>query len=311
MKQLDLRIAGKYKLQRRIGGGGFGAVYIGTSIETDEEVAIKLEHASISPSQLKAEIDTYQALSGGPGIPNVRTYEEEDEYRVMIFDLLGPSLENLFNFCSRKFSLKTVLMLADQLIDRLSYIHSKNVMHRDVKPDNFLMGVGKLGNQVYVTDLGLAVEFQNVWLNHLDYAVGEEVDLASEELWLIGTALFASIRGHFGVVQHFCDDLESLGYMLIYFLSGSLPWEDLKAANKKEEAQMALEMKRKITTQDLCEGLPHEFAAFFDHVRALRRNAKPDYPFLRKIFRDLAEREGFEYDHVYDWTILKYLIANQ
>ncbi|KAL8992300.1 MAG: hypothetical protein Q9169_007205 [Polycauliona sp. 2 TL-2023] len=316
MGQLDLRIAGKYKLQRRIGGGGFAAVYIGTSIESGEEVAIKLEHVDIDPSQLKDEFSTYQSLSGGPGIPKIHSLEHEGEYRAMVLELLGPSLADLFSFCSRKFSLKTVLMLADQLIDRLSYIHSKGVIHRDIKPENFLMGAGKLGNQVYVTDLGLSVELKNFPIYRVNDAAPavtslEEADMFKREPSLIGTAYYASIRGHLGVVQYFCDDLEALGYILIHFVSGSLPWKDLKAADEKEEAKMILEWKKKISTQDLCEGLPPEFASYFDHIRALRRNAKPDYSSLRKSFRDLSIREGFEYDHVYDWTILKYLIANQ
>lgn len=112
----------------------------------------------------------------------------------MVFDLLGPSLEDLFNFCRRKFSLKTVLMLADQLICRFKYIHSKRVIHRDIKPENFLMGVGKNGNQVYVTDLGLATEFR-------DTQVTTNTD-RPRELNLIGTARFASINGHLGVGEY-------------------------------------------------------------------------------------------------------------
>ena len=314
----------------------------GTCIETGEEVAIKLEHVSVDPSLLEDEVRTYQSLHGGPGIPKVHALEYECEYRAMIFDLLGPSLEDLFNFCSRKFSLKTVLMLADQLIDRLSYIHSKDVIHRDVKPHNFLMGVGKLGNQIYVTDLGLSTESRDVQAEDVDDLADahhgdfddpsdvelEDVDNPARKPNLIGTAYYASVKGHLGVgkfvlhlfvdcsllmikVQHFCDDLESLGYMLIYFIRGSLPWKGLKATNKNEVAEMVLERKRTISTKELCQELPQEFASYFDYLRSLPSNAKPDYSFLRKSFRDLFTREGFEYDNVYDWTILKYLIANR
>lgn len=199
-------MGGKYRLQRRIGGGSFGAVYIGnisgysqllqntyltqgTDIETDKEVAIKLEHVSIDPSLLEGEFDVYQSLSGGDGIPQVYAYGHDSEYNYMIFDLLGPSLEDLFNFCDRKFSLKTVLLLADQLLSRLEFIHANDVIHRDIKPENFLMGVGKHGSEVYVTDLGLATERRTA---------KEMAGVARTRNNLIGTARFASVNGHLG-----------------------------------------------------------------------------------------------------------------
>jgi len=118
----------------------------GIDIDISEDVAVKLEHVSIDPSLLEGEADTYRSLFDGVGIPRVHAYETECEYNVMVFDLLGPSLQDLFNFCGRKLSLKTVLMLVDQLLYRLEYIHSKSVIHRDIKSENFLMGVRKHGN---------------------------------------------------------------------------------------------------------------------------------------------------------------------
>ena len=112
-------------------------------MNTGEEVAIKIEHKSIDPSLLKQEVKLYESLAGGVGIPTVYWFLWENNYCAMVFELLGPSLEDLFNYCDRQFSLKTVLMMADQLISRLQYIHSKNVIHRDIKPENFLMGTGK------------------------------------------------------------------------------------------------------------------------------------------------------------------------
>ncbi|KAK3171021.1 hypothetical protein OEA41_003105 [Lepraria neglecta] len=282
---------------------GFSNGELGTNIDTGEDVAIKLEHVSIDPSLLKGEADVYRSLSGGAGIPQVHAYETECEYNAMVFDLLGPSLEDLFNFCRRKFSLKTVLMLAEQLIDRLEYIHSKSVIHRDIKPENFLMGVGKYGNQVYVTDLGLATERR-------DAQVKANTGRARNP-HLIGTARFASINGHLGIIQHRCDDLESLGYMLLYFLRGSLPWQGLTAADQTQKEELILKEKETINIEDLCEDLPGEFAAYFDYIYCLDFDEEPKYSYLRKIFRDLFVREGFDYDHVFDWTILEYLRATQ
>lgn len=149
---------------------------------------------SIDPSVLQPEADIYQLLSGGVGIPRVHAYETECEFNVMVFDLLGPSLEDLFNFCDRKFSLKTVLMLADQLIYRLEYIHSKDIIHRDIKPENCLMGVGRYGNQVYVIDLGLATE--------RPAAQATATTRRSPKAKLVGTARFASVNGHLGVGEY-------------------------------------------------------------------------------------------------------------
>ncbi|KAL9605404.1 MAG: hypothetical protein Q9179_001385, partial [Wetmoreana sp. 5 TL-2023] len=163
----------------------------GTSLDTGEEVAIKLEHVYAVPPLLEAEVDIYRSLAGGVGIPRVHDYLFECEYNAMVFELLGPSLQDLFNFCSRRFSLKTVLMLADQLLYRLEYVHSKDVIHRDVKLENFLMGTGRYGNQVYVTDLGLAKEHREVQL---------QTDPARAlSRRLIGTARFASMNGHLGI----------------------------------------------------------------------------------------------------------------
>ena len=163
------------------------------------EVAIKLEHISVDPSLLECEAELYRSLSGGAGIPQVHAYVTECEYNAMVFDLLGPSLEDLFNFCGRKFSLKTVLMLADQLICRLKYIHSNDVIHRDIKPENCLMGVKRQGNQVYVTDLGLATERRTaeVYSN-----TGRPMRPK-----LVGTARFASVNGHLGASK--CKILNS------------------------------------------------------------------------------------------------------
>lgn len=292
-------MAGKFRLQSKIGGGNFGAVYIATDVDSGDEVAIKLEHISVDPSLLECEAEIYGSLAGGPGIPRVYAYETECEYHAMVFDLLGPSLEDLFNFCSRKFSLKTVLMLADQLLCRLEYIHSHGFIHRDIKPENCLMGLGEQGNLLYVTDLGLATERRPAQVNA---TTGRSMHAS-----LIGTARFASVNGHLGVVQHRCDDLESLGYMLLYFLRGSLPWQGLKATNHDQREELILEKKKAIGAEDLCEGLPWEFAAYFNYIRSVGFDDEPKYSHLRQVFRDLFVRQGLEHDNVFDWTILIYL----
>ena len=295
---LDLRVGKKYRIGRKIGSGSFGDIYLGTNVISGEEVAIKLESVRARHPQLDYEARVYKALVGGIGIPFVRWYGTECDYNALVIDLLGPSLEDLFNFCNRKFSYKTVLLLADQLICRLEFIHAKSFIHRDIKPDNFLMGLGRRGNQVNVIDFGLAKKFRDPRTHiHIPYR---------EHKNLTGTARYASINTHLGIEQSRRDDIESLSYMLIYFCRGSLPWQGLKAQTKKQKYDRIMEKKMTTSSEVLTRGLPYELALFLNSARSLRFDDKPDYLYLRKILRDLFVRSGYRYDYLFDWTLVKY-----
>ncbi|KAJ7448866.1 casein kinase 1, epsilon [Mycena galericulata] len=230
--RLDLRVGGKYRLSKKIGSGSFVDIYLGVNVISDEEVAIKLESVKAKHHQLEYESKIYKTLAGGVGVLFVRWFGSEGDYNAMVLDLLGPSLQDLFNFCKRTFSLKTVLLLADQLILRIEYIHSRNFIHRDIKPDNFLMGIGKRGDQVNVIDFGLAKKFRDP-KTHLHIPYRENKNLT-------GTARYTSINTHLGVEQARRDDLESLAYMLMYFLRGTLPWQGLQATTKKRKYERIL-----------------------------------------------------------------------
>ncbi|POY73670.1 putative Non-specific serine/threonine protein kinase [Rhodotorula taiwanensis] len=312
---MDLRVGGKYRIGKKIGSGSvsltvrpvrhgplltnvhtpYSDIYLGVNIISGEEVAIKLESVKAKHPQLEYEAKVYKTLAGGVGVPFVRWFGVECDYNAMVLDLLGPSLEDLFNFCNRKFSLKTTLLLADQLISRIEYIHSRNFIHRDIKPDNFLMGIGKRGNQVNVIDFGLAKKYRDP-KTHLHIPYRENKNLT-------GTARYTSINTHLGVEQSRRDDMESLGYVLMYFLRGSLPWQGLKAATKKQKYDRIMEKKMTTPTEYLCRGFPNEFAIYLNYCRSLRFDDKPDYSYLRKLFRDLFVREGFQYDYVFDWSV--------
>ena len=325
--------ARRYRLGRKIGSGSFGDIYLATnivrcvpqpprmharththtrthfpsadrrcsrvgSLRSGEEVAVKLESVKTKHPQLLYESKLYRLLAGGIGIPNVRWFGVEGEFNILVMDLLGPSLEDLFNFCSRKFSIKTVLMLADQLIARTENLHAKCFIHRDIKPDNFLMGLGKRANQVYMIDFGLAKKYRDSRTHqHIPYR---------EHKNLTGTARYASLNTHLGIEQSRRDDMESMGYVLLYFLRGSLPWQGLKAQTKREKYDKISDKKYSTPIEVLCKGFPSEFATYLNYCRSLRFDEKPDYAYCRKLFRDLFVREGYIYDYVFDWTVLKH-----
>ncbi|XP_073066982.1 casein kinase 1-like protein 3 [Primulina eburnea] len=290
-------IGGKFKLGRKIGSGSFGEIFLATHVDSFEIVAVKIENNKTKHHQLLYEAKLYKILQGGSGIPGTKWSGVDRDDNVLVLDLLGPSLEDLFVYCGRKLSFKTVLMLADQMITRIEFVHSKGILHRDIKPDNFLMGLGRKANQVYIIDFGLAKRYRDSSNRHITYR---------ENGNLTGTARYASCNTHLGIEQSCRDDLESLGYVLLYFLRGSLPWQGLKAATKKQKYDKISEKKLSTTIEVLCKSHPVEFASYFHYCHSLKFDQRPDYGFLKRLFRELFTREGYEFDYIFDWTILKY-----
>uniref|UniRef100_A0A8C6RYT2 non-specific serine/threonine protein kinase n=1 Tax=Nannospalax galili TaxID=1026970 RepID=A0A8C6RYT2_NANGA len=294
-------VGGKYKVMQKIGSGSFGVVYVAMDITNGEQVAVKLESQLVKNPQLLYESRLYGILQGGIGVPRIRWYGKEKDYNVLVMDLLGPSLENLFNFCSRRFTMKTVLMLADQMISRIEYVHTKNFIHRDIKPDNFLMGV--ILNQLFLIDFGLAKKYRDKKTKqHIPYR---------EDKHLVGTVRYASINTHLGIEQSRRDDLESLGYVLMYFNRASLPWQGITAATKKQKYEKICEMKMSTPVEDLCKGFPIEFAVYLNYCRSLSFDETPDYTYLRQLFYFLFKTLNHQYDYRFDWIIIKQKAAQQ
>ncbi|KAH7640487.1 casein kinase I [Dermatophagoides farinae] len=290
-------VGDKYRIIRPIGAGSFGDIYRAINLQNGEDVAVKVEPVSARHPQLRYEAHVYKSIQNCFGFPMLRYFGIEKNYQIMIIDLLGPSLEDLFSYCRRRFSLKTVLMLADQMLIRIEYLHSRGYIHRDIKPDNFLMGIGRFSPRVYLIDFGLAKKYYDVRTGkHIEYR---------EDKHLTGTARYASVNAHLGIEQSRRDDLESFGYVLIYFLRGSLPWQGLKASNKKQKYDRITERKMSTPIEALCLGFPAEFQMFLNYCRGLRFEEDPDYMYLRQLFRILFRSHHYEYDYEYDWTIRK------
>jgi len=240
----------EWTLGTKIGSGSFGEIFSGRNA-AGEEVAVKLEAVETRHPQLLYESRVYRSLVGAEGVPVVRWCGVEGDHNAMVMDLLGPSLEDLFNQCGRRFTLKTVLGLAEQLLRRLEAVHSRHFVHRDVKPDNFLVGRGAEAATVHAIDFGLAKRYRDPRSRqHIPYRENKN---------LTGTARYASINTHVGIEPSRRDDLESLGYVLMYLARGSLPWQGLKADTKAKKYERIKKRKMDTSSATLCHGFAPEF----------------------------------------------------
>jgi serine/threonine protein kinase len=291
-------IAGKYIIGEKIGSGSFGDVYQGLCIISNETVALKLERTRSNNSQLENEYRVCKSIEGGIGIPRVYWYGPEENCKVIAYELLGQSLDQMLKICSMKLSLKTVLMVADQCISRLEYLHSRLYIHRDIKPENFLLGLGKKNHVVYIIDFGLSKKYLDIGTNkHIKYKEGKS---------LTGTARYVSVFTHLGIEQSRRDDLESLGYLFLYLLNGTLPWIGIPGKTKNEKYKLIGQCKSSKPLAELCQDLPEEFSTYLNYCRSLKFEQKPDYAFLKKNFRELFIRMQFNYDYIFDWDIKRF-----
>ena len=296
----DTVIGQKYRINRKIGSGSFGEIYSGTVIyqDSNQQVAIKFEKRSARCPQLRHEFKVYRELQGCTGIGRVMYFGTYRDCNVMVMELLGPSLEDLFNQCGRRFSLKTTLQLADQLLERAETLHENHLIHRDIKPANFVVSPGDTAAMVFCIDFGLSKRYRHPHtLQHIPYREGRS---------LTGTPRYASVANHQGVETSRRDDLESIGYILVYFLLGKLPWQGLKvphgvAGTASQKHRLILDKKTTTPLPELCRGCPVEFQEFIQYCRELGFDEKPNMTYVRNLFRDLYRRHGFENPQQWDW----------
>lgn len=254
---MSLTINNKYLIIEKIGEGSFGSIYKCQNIRTKEFVAVKVECIKNGTKLLKNESKIYNYLSGNKGIPTVKWFGKDNENYYMVINLLGESLESLKSRY-KKFSLKLTLQIGIAIINLLKTIHDNKLIHRDIKPDNFLFGLNEDKNKIFIIDFGFCKLYNENNLNKTNN--------------LVGSIYYASINSHNMIELSRRDDLESLGYLLLYLYLDKLPWQNERNNNEKIK-----NMKKEIINLN---EIPKLFITYFNYVRNLKYDESPDYNYL-------------------------------
>ena len=288
-----------------IGSGSFGQVLYGKHKNKSLEVAVKVISSDTSNDTIKKEINYTKQLEKINGFPTIYHHGVYDKKNIIVESLLGPSLDKLFKYCGRKFPLKTVCLIGKEMVKRLENMHERGILHRDLKPNNLTWGnynssyndisnsnsynslnniYNKLDiNTIFLIDFGLSCSFLEGGISYKHYKI-------KNNLSFVGTLRYASLNSHKGIRQSRRDDLESMIYILIYFLKGKLPWQDIKAKQKEERHKLITEIKSKVTIESLCEDIPNEFAELLTYVKSLEFDEKPYYGKFYAFFHNLIEK---------------------
>ena len=282
----------KYTCVKKLGKGSFGSIY--QAVYGKEEYALKFEDRKKNNDLLQNEAAIMNYLKG-PNIPTVKSYGFTSSYNILVMQLLGRDLEHHFKK-RKKFSVKTVCMLGFQMINILENIHEKHILHRDIKPENFVMGLNQNSKIVYLIDFGLAKKYRS-----MSTLIQYPLTLKKK---FTGTARYASINALKGYEHSRRDELESLGYIFIYFLKGKLPWQNIKVKDKEEKFKKILQKKLEISSNELCLGIPKEFEIFLEYVKNLKYDEKPDYNMLKDLLYKVMKDGNYKNDYIYDWTFL-------
>lgn len=286
---------GRFELIERLGQGAFGEVWRGTDTRDGKACAVKLEIKDQAvPGSLINEYELLHDLkkpSQQQGFVELFYFGSELPYIYMVMEFLGKSLGECLDACGGKLNLKSTLLLAEQVLRRIEYLHSKGSIHRDIKPENIMMGLGSRVHVVYLVDFGLSEKYYELDFGHLNQV----------RATLTGTAKYSSLNAH-SFTQSRRDDLESIGYLLIVCLRGTLPWFDFgNAKTDEEEEKLIIEKKKATKIQELCVGLPPEFEEYMRRVKRLSYKQRPEYSMLRGLFLRALQQVGPALYHEFQW----------
>ena len=284
----------KYKVIKKLGSGSFGDIYLGISLLNNSYVAIKTETKKIPNQHLETEA-YFLYLLKSVGIPEILSFGKTKDYNILIEPFLGKSLYQLYEENNRYFRTKDICLMGIQILDRLEWIHSKNIIHRDIKPDNFLIG-NKDPNTIYLIDFGLSSKYRSSKTGkHKKFGFTGK---------LTGTTKYSSANTIRGVEQSRKDDLISVAYMIIFFMKGNLPWQDIDSEDEVNKFTKIYLMKKNIKESELCAGLPVEIYKFLKYVQNLDFEEKPNYDYLRSLFIDLLKKKNIIYNErlVFSWV---------
>ena len=284
----------KYKLLKKIGQGCFGTIYQAKLINSNNFYAIKFE--DMNQSQFMLENESYfLSYLNIPQIPKFKSFGYIGSYMILIMELLGKSLDKILNeLPSKKLSLRCVCNIAYQLLTILELIHDSSIIHRDIKPENIAVGEGERSKYIYLLDFGLSIQYR-------DFYTKEHFPFTNNNK-LIGNARYSSINALEGGTQSRRDDLESLGYLLIYLLKGGLPWQGYISHSKDDKYYKIKQIKKQTTPEELCHGLPSQFQQYIAYIRNLKYEDEPNYNYLKKLFLSVLNSIGTKFDFFYDWN---------
>ncbi|KAM3135211.1 hypothetical protein pb186bvf_012676 [Paramecium bursaria] len=293
-------IQDRFKVTELIGEGSFGQVYKVVDTKNNNDVfALKVEvEQEEEECMLEREIKILIQLKKKQGFPQIKFYGQESNYVYYIMNLLGPNLEKTAKKCGGTFSIGTVLKVAIQILHRIEALHISKFIHRDIKPDNFVLGISQ--NIINLIDFGLSKQYVN--------SKGEHIKL-NKKKGLIGTARYASVNAHNEMEQSRRDDLESIAYVLVYLGTGTLPWMNLQIEQRDLKYAKILHLKKNTKPELICQHLPQVvyiqqkcFHQFLSEVKQLEFAQTPTYSEYRKLFQSELEKMPHQ---IYDWERLQ------